>query len=118
MKLFKTLAVAATCMSLVIGAGVASTQASTTGINPLQSPIPTVRPTARPVGNVVGTCTTLRGVTANVRTGPSTGYRRLGTIRGGTSFICIGRVGNWLKIRFAGRIAYVYRPLARCNVAI
>lgn len=117
MKFFKNIAVAAACMSLVIGAGVVSTQASTTGINPLQSPVPTVRPTTAP-GSAIGTCTTLRGITANVRTGPGTAYRRLGTIRGGTSFICIGRVGNWLKIRFAGRIAYVYRPLARCNVAI
>jgi uncharacterized protein YgiM (DUF1202 family) len=117
MKLFKTLAFAATCFSLITGAGVISTQASTTGINPLQSPVPTVRPTTRP-GSTVGTCTTLRGVQANVRSGPGTGYRRLGTIRGGTTFVCIGRVGNWLKIRFAGRIAYVYRPLARCNFAI
>ncbi len=40
MKFFKNIAVAAACMSLVIGAGVVSTQASTTGINPLQSPVP------------------------------------------------------------------------------
>jgi uncharacterized protein YgiM (DUF1202 family) len=113
MKLFKSIAVAATCLTLITGTGLLSTQAA----NPLQSPVtPTATP--RPGGVVLGTCRTLAGVTANVRSGPGTGYRRLGTIRGGTSFICIGRVGNWLKIRFAGRIAYVYRPLARCNIAI
>jgi uncharacterized protein YgiM (DUF1202 family) len=117
MKVFKTLATAAACFSLIAGAGVVTTQASTTGINPLQSPVvPTA--TRAPSSGTVGTCTVLRGITANVRTGPGTGYRRLGTIRGGTTFICIGRTGNWLRIRFAGRIAYVYRPLARCNIAI
>jgi uncharacterized protein YgiM (DUF1202 family) len=116
MKLFKTIAVAATCLSLFAGAGAVSTQAAPAAIDPLQSPAPTPRPTTAP--GVVGICTTLRGVTAYVRSGPGIGYRRLGTIRGGTRFVCIGRVGNWLKIRFAGRIAYVYRPLARCNVAI
>ncbi len=113
MKLFKSIAIAATCLTLITGTGLVSTQAA----NPLQSPVrPT--PTPRPPSNGIGICRVLGGVTANVRSGPGTGYRRLGTIRGGTQFVCIGRVGNWLKIRFAGRIAYVYRPLARCNFAI
>ena len=117
MKFFKAVAIAATCLTLVAGVGVSSTQAATQGINPLQSPQPTAVPTTPPTGGQV-ICTVLRGVTLNVRSGPSTSNRVIGRLAGGRSFVCLSRRGNWLSLRINGRIGWVYRPLVRCNRAI
>lgn len=118
MKLFKSIAVAATCFSLIAGAGAVSTQAATLGVNPLQSPVPTA--TRRPSTTVV--CTVLRGISLNVRATPSIRGRKIGSLRGGTSFVCLTRVGNWLSLRIrtrsGTRLGWVYRPYVRCNRAI
>jgi hypothetical protein len=118
MKLFRTIAVAVSCMSLVLGAGVVTTQASTTGVNPLQSPLPTATtaPTSVP-GNTVR-CTVKRGIVLNVRATPSIRGRRIGQIRSGTSFVCLSRVGNWLKLIYRGRVGWVHRSYVTCNRAI
>ncbi len=112
MKLFKTIAVAASCLSLVFGTGVMA-QASTSSINPLQSPVP---PTATSTNNV--RCTVVRGIRLNVRSAPSIRARRIGLLRGGTTFACLSRVGNWLKLIYRGRVGWVYRPYVRCNRTI
>ncbi len=112
MKLFKFIAVTLTCIGL-FSAGTLSTQAA----NPLQSPVPTARPTARPgTGPVI--CTVLSGISLNVRSGPSVGYAKVGSLRGGSRFVCLTRRGNWLSLVYKGRIRWVYRPYVRCNRAI
>lgn len=114
MKLFRTIAVAVSCLSLVFGAGVVTTQASTTGVNPLQSPLPTA--TSAP-GNTVR-CTVKRGVMLNVRATPSIRGRRIGQLRSGTTFVCLSRVGNWLKLIYRGRVGWVHRSYVTCNRSI
>lgn len=116
MKFFRTIAVAASCASLVFSTGIVSTQASTSGINPLQSPLPTTAPTSVP-GNTVR-CTVKGGIVLNVRATPSIRGRRIGRIRAGTTFACLSRVGNWLKLIYRGRVAWVHRAYVTCNRAI
>jgi hypothetical protein len=111
MKIVKHFALVAACVSLIFSASAISTQASTSGINPLQSPQPTPNPTTPPGTTVV--CTTLTAV--NVRAAPSIRARRIGGLRRGTRFVCLTRVGNWLKLRFGGGYGWVYRPLVTCN---
>lgn len=53
----------------------------------------------------------VRSVTAsglNVRSGPGTGYRILGTVGNGTALAVVGSSGEWRKIWFAGREAWVH----------
>lgn len=114
MKLFRTIAVAVSCLSLAFGAGAVPTQASTSGINPLQSPVPTS--TTAPSNTV--RCTVKRGIVLNVRATPSIRGRRIGQIRGGTTFVCLSRVGNWLKLIYRGRVGWVHRSYVSCNRAI
>lgn len=114
MKLFRIIAAAVSCASLVLGAGVVTTQASTSGINPFQSPVPTA--TSAPSNTV--RCTVKRGIVLNVRATPSIRGRRIGQIRGGTTFVCLSRVGNWLKLIYRGRVAWVHRSYVTCNRAI
>jgi hypothetical protein len=114
MKLFRTIAVAVSCLSLAFGAGAVPTQASTSGINPLQSPVPTA--TTAPSNTV--RCTVKRGIALNVRATPSIRGRRIGQIRGGTTFVCLSRVGNWLKLIYRGRVGWVHRSYVSCNRAI
>ena len=113
MKLFRTIAVAVSCLSLAFGAGAVPTQASTSGINPLQSPVPTA--TTAPSNTV--RCTVKRGIVLNVRATPSIRGRRIGQIRGGTTFVCLSRVGNWLKLIYRGRVGWVYRGYVSCTRA-
>ena len=108
MKLFKFIAATLTCIGL-IGAGSLSTQAA----NPLQSP---ATATPRPSSTII--CTVLSGITLNVRSGPSVAYAKVGSLRGGSRFVCLTRRGNWLSLVYKGRIRWVYRPFVRCNRAI
>lgn len=53
----------------------------------------------------------VRSVTAsalNVRSGPGTGYRILGTVRNGTVLAVVGSQGEWRRIWFEGRQAWVH----------
>ena len=45
----------------------------------------------------------------NVRTGPGTGYRVLGQAARGTKVVVQGSSGDWRKISWGGRAAYVHR---------
>jgi len=114
MKLFRIVATAVSCASLLLGGGVVTTQAATSGINPLQSPVPTA--TSAPSNTV--RCTVKRGVVLNVRATPSIRGRRIGQVRAGYRFICLSRVGNWLKLIYRGRVGWVHRSYVTCNRAI
>lgn len=49
----------------------------------------------------------------NVRTGPSSGYRVLGTVARGTRLAHRGTSGSWTKVDYRGRTGYVYSRYVR-----
>lgn len=44
----------------------------------------------------------------NVRSGPSSGYRVLGSVARGTRLLRLGSSGSWTKVRYRGMTGYVY----------
>jgi uncharacterized protein YraI len=44
----------------------------------------------------------------NIRSGPSSGYRVLGTVTRGTRLLRLGSSGNWTKVRYRGATGYAY----------
>lgn len=82
-------------------------------VNQVSSSIPTpppqeeTKPNTPPVeeneNNVYYTTTGL-----NVRTGPSTSYRAIGTLPKGTKVVVIGKSGGWRKINYNGQTAYCH----------
>lgn len=44
----------------------------------------------------------------NIRSGPGTGYRKLGVLYQGQSLEVVGRRGNWTMVRYNGQTAYIY----------
>lgn len=76
------------------------------------TPTPSTPTASSPTGQTLEALRTL-----NVRTGPSTGYEILGTIRPGTSYAVLGQQGQWYRIDFNGQEGWVYGPLARVQGA-
>jgi len=49
----------------------------------------------------------------NIRTGPSSGYRVLGTVTRGNRLLRLGSSGNWTKVRYRGATGYAYSRYLR-----
>ena len=45
--------------------------------------------------------------TVNIRSGPGTGYARLGSAVGATEYTVVGKSGDWLVISYGGSVGYV-----------
>ena len=51
--------------------------------------------------------------TLNVRTGPSTGFRALGTVARDQDYVRLGQDGSWILIQFDGRRGYAHSTYLR-----
>lgn len=71
-------------------------QPSTPAPTPEQPSAPAQRGTVDNVSTVV-----------NIRSGPGTGYSKLGTAAKGESFEILGKSGSWYKINYKGSVGYI-----------
>ena len=81
---------------------------SSTPVNPVPTPPnkdenKQEEPPVEESGDIYYTTTAL-----NVRTGPSTSYRTLGTLSKGAKVTVLGKSGSWRKINYNGQIAYCH----------
>ena len=43
----------------------------------------------------------------NIRSGPGTGYSKLGLLTNGQSLTCTGQSGDWYQVSYNGQTGYV-----------
>lgn len=82
---------------------------------PIPSPVPTdtpppPTPTAQPY-------LTVSNSSANLRSGPSTSYDKVGVVQGGDEFVILGRneAGDWWQIQVNGQSAWIYGSLVNVS---
>lgn len=69
----------------------------------------TVKPPTTDINNikVIGKREVVKTDSLNVRTGPSTSYQKIGTLKGGEVVEVVSDTGGWSKIKYKGKLAYV-----------
>lgn len=72
------------------------------------SPSPSSAPTPAPSASTGHSGWSVTAGALNVRTGPSTGYRILGSLRRGERLVAVASDGSWRKIWFRGQQAWVH----------
>ncbi|MCE5235858.1 MAG: SH3 domain-containing protein [Eubacteriales bacterium] len=67
-------------------------------------------PSAPPAPSASGVTGTVVNCTSavNVRSGPGTGFQKLGTAKKGAAYPVLGQEGDWYKIAYSGKTAYIH----------
>ena len=80
--------------------------------NPAPTPTPNPTPTPEPEEPETATYIKCTGNNVNLRSGAGTGYAVIGNAEKGTTYAVIGQSGNWYKVNYQNKTAYLYNEYA------
>ena len=80
--------------------------------NTTPTPTPTPEPTPEPEAPDTAAYIRCTGNNVNLRSGAGTGYAIVGNAEKGTMYAVIGQSGNWYKVNYQNKTAYLYNEYA------
>ena len=80
--------------------------------NPAPTPTPNPTPTPKPEAPETAAYIRCTGNNVNLRSGAGTGYAIIGNAEKGTTYAVLGQTGNWYKVNYQNKTAYLYNEYA------